>query len=508
VQLNVVAVKKLTMRLMLLLLTNNILCSGFRSHHPRRIPARRCNSFTTTNKAPQPPPAAATATTPLTAVGAVPSLVVFDLDNTLWTPELYQLRNVERTNRLPVAHVDVRLFPAAKDIIQQIRDGNFPNTKFAIASRTKSVDWAHHLLDQFELREIFDYVEIFPGDKRRHFSNLRDTSGYEYCEMIFFDDNRDGKFGNCEPVSTLGVLSVHCPNGLSDYSIWTNALSHYRDWSSHKTPGTIVEWDNSITIIETTDPNERISGRVKYINREKRFGFIQPSGRQRSDVFFHFSALPVGSDVEEGDEITFITSTDSRRGKVAAGNIELPKKDVDNCVNMRVFSMNMPFAALLSNGYKTIETRNGTMFTPYPEGTRMLLHVGQRTYPDRNRHIDVMKSGGLDEGVIQTLKSLPPGFSKGMAVAIVELGKTYDTTLEQRCDPDFQRAVAAFGIDSGMRATDIKRVEYLKRGVEIPARGGVFKVNIDRDVIPDGWLDSDDDNGPANKKGVFYSATF
>ena len=132
------------------------------------------------------------------------------------------------------------------------------------------------------------------------------------------------------------------------------------------------------------------------------------------------------------------------------------------------------------------------MFTPYPEGTRMLLHVGQRTYPDRNRHIDVMKSGGLDEGVIQTLKSLPPGFSKGMAVAIVELGKTYDTTLEQRCDPDFQRAVAAFGIDSGMRATDIKRVEYLKRGVEIPARGGVFKVNIDRDVIPDGWLDSDD----------------
>ena len=89
----------------------------------------------------------------------------------------------------------------------------------------------------------------------------------------------------------------------------------------------------------------------------------------------------------------------------------------------------MPFAALLSNGYKTLETRNGTMFTPYPEGTKMLLHVGQRTYPDGMRHVDVMKSGGLDDDEIQALKSLPRGFTKGMAVAIVELGKTSSETL-------------------------------------------------------------------------------
>ena len=57
-----------------------------------------------------------------------------------------------------------------------------------------------------------------------------------------------------------------------------------------------------------------------------------------------------------------------------------------------------------------------------------------------------------------------------------------------------------------MRATEIKRVEYLKRGVEMPANGIVFKANIDRDVIPDGWLNCDDDNGraaSANKKGVY-----
>jgi hypothetical protein len=34
-----------------------------------------------------------------------------------------------------------------------------------------------------------------------------------------------------------------------------------------------------------------------------------------------------------------------------------------------------------------------------------------------------MKSGGLDDKEIKALKSLPMGFTKGMAVAIVELGK-------------------------------------------------------------------------------------
>jgi len=453
-----------------------------------------------------------------TTLHSLPSLVVFDLDNTLWTPELYQLRKIAQTNKYPVAHRDVTLFPAVQSLIRQIkndREGRFANTKFAIASRTKSVDWAHDLLEQFEMKELFDCVEIFPGDKKQHFSNLKRNTGIDYGDMIFFDDARDGRYGNCEPVSHMGVLSVHCPNGICDEEIWTNALEHYKEWSSHKTPGTIIEWDFSITTSKVADPNERHKGEIKYINREKRFGFIQYGGRGTRDVFFHFSALQ-GEEVDEGDELTFTISTDSRSGKEAAANIETTKKDMDDSdyVNMRVFSMNLPFAALLSNGYKTLETRNGTMFTPYPEGTKMLLHVGQRTYPDGNRHIDVMKSGGLDDDEIQQLKSLPSGFTKGMAVAIVELGKTYETTLEQRCDPDFQRAVAAFGQDSGMRATEIKRVEYLKRGVKVSGKGGCFKTKIHRDIIPDGWLDDNGENeggtsssSATKKNGVYYSIT-
>jgi cold shock CspA family protein len=257
------------------------------------------------------------------------------------------------------------------------------------------------------------------------------------------------------------------------------------------------------------DVNKRHKGTVKFVNEEKHFGFIQHDDRGKQDTFFHFNDLPDGAVVREGDELVF-TMAPARNGKVAATNIQIQSESIidNDTIEMRTFSMNLPFAALLANGYKTIESRNRTMFTPYPEGTKMLLHVGQRIYPDGDRHIEVMKSGGLSDKEIQDLKSLPPGYTKGMAVAIVELGKTYETTLEQRCDPDYQRSVAAFGQDSGMRATEIKRVEYLKQGVKVSGQGGVFKVKVSTSVIPDGWLDETSPASSASNKKVYYSATF
>ena len=72
-----------------------------------------------------------------------PKLIVLDLDHTLWTPELYTLRHLERTKARPIAGTDVTLFPGAQQVMEQIRAGKFPNTRFAVASRTKSVSWAH-----------------------------------------------------------------------------------------------------------------------------------------------------------------------------------------------------------------------------------------------------------------------------------------------------------------------------------------------------------------------------
>jgi hypothetical protein len=63
-----------------------------------------------------------------------------------------------------------------------------------------------------------------------------------------------------------------------------------------------------------------------------------------------------------------------------------------------------------------------------------------------------------------------------------------------------------------MRATEIRRVEYLKKPLKVSARGGVFKVKIEKNLIPDGWLDDEDSNNSdsSDKKTrkVYYSATF
>uniref|UniRef100_A0A7S1BMC9 Uncharacterized protein n=2 Tax=Corethron hystrix TaxID=216773 RepID=A0A7S1BMC9_9STRA len=130
------------------------------------------------------------------------------------------------------------------------------------------------------------------------------------------------------------------------------------------------------------------------------------------------------------------------------------------------------------------------MFTPYPPGTKFLLHVGKRTYPDGDRHLDVMRrDASLTEPDIAALKSLPDGFGRGSAVAILEIGSTRATTLEERSDPAFERRVGAFGADSGAMATEVRRAAWLKKPVRVPGKGGVWKAKVDRSVIPDGWTD-------------------
>lgn len=342
-------------------------------------------------------------------------------------------------------------------------------------------------MGQFGLKDTFHYIEIFPGNKRKHFENIQRASGVDFADMLFFDDARDGKYGNCEPVSDMGVLAVHCPNGIYNEEVFTTALEKFSEWN--RSPNHIVEWDGKInnTAQISTD---RESGIIKKLMPDKKYGFIQyrKGGARASDLFFHFNSLANDDcTLEEGDEVTFQIRKDPRNGKPMATDVDLEKAKDGNTVQMRVFSMNMPFAALLANGYKTLETRNGTMFTQYAEGTQMLLHVGQRTYPDENKHIEVMKSGGLSDSEIEELKKLPPGFGRGNAVAIVEIGKTYETTLEERSDPEFQRNVGAYGADSGKMVTEIKRAAYLKKPVKVQGAGGVFKVQIDPDVIPDGW---------------------
>ena len=110
----------------------------------------------------------------------LPRLVVFDLDNTLWTPELYTLRYLQE-EQTPMAGDDVWMLSGAAPALHEIatRD-EWRGTQFAIASRQDKTAWARDLLEQFRvpmpgteggppLSSLFQYIELRTGTKKAHF---------------------------------------------------------------------------------------------------------------------------------------------------------------------------------------------------------------------------------------------------------------------------------------------------------------------------------------------------
>jgi magnesium-dependent phosphatase 1 len=62
--------------------------------------------------------------------------------------------------------------------------------------------------------DLFDYLQIYPGSKIRHFEKLHQQTGIAYEDMVFFDDearNRD--------VERLGVVMWLVRDGVSSMEI-------------------------------------------------------------------------------------------------------------------------------------------------------------------------------------------------------------------------------------------------------------------------------------------------
>lgn len=153
-------------------------------------------------------------------------------------------------------------------------------------------------------------------------------------------------------------------------------------------------------------------------------------------------------------------------------------------MTLPVFSMNMPFAALVAHGYKTLETRNGTMFQG-TVGTLAALHVGRRTYPDGGKHVEILKGNGASQEDIERLTSLPGGFSRGQVVAVLELGETELSTLKERQQPEVENAVCAYGGDAGRYLTTVKKAHWLKQPVDARGQPGLFEVTLPVSALPE-----------------------
>ena len=150
---------------------------------------------------------------------------------------------------LPIAGVDIKLLP---DVVPMLNSFKEAGIKVAVASRLQQTDWALQLLSSFQILEKIDFMEIQPEQKTVHFECLQRDSGVPFKQMIFFDDLRDGRYGNCVPVSsTLGVFSVHCPLGVHRRLVH-RGLEEYVKWFSSgdcNLGGAILEESGTVTLL-------------------------------------------------------------------------------------------------------------------------------------------------------------------------------------------------------------------------------------------------------------------
>ena len=169
----------------------------------------------------------------------LPKLVVFDLDDTLWTPSL---SSVSRTLRdVPQAEKHVILYPEAKQALVELATcerWRVAGTRVAVASRTRRARWAKALLGEFELpvgpasaparlADLVAFAEIHNAEKTTHFRALREASNVPFESMLFLDDLHTQRCSNLAPVAELGVFAAHVgARGLTQ-ATWRAAVAAY-----------------------------------------------------------------------------------------------------------------------------------------------------------------------------------------------------------------------------------------------------------------------------------------
>jgi magnesium-dependent phosphatase 1 len=154
---------------------------------------------------------------------ALPKLVVFDLDYTLWpfwvdthvTPPLKACADHESVNdRFGESFAFYYDVPS---ILSSLRERGI---KVGAASRTCAPDLGREMLRLLHVPDgegkkkkaidYFDLLEIYPGSKITHFTKLQKATGLRFEDMLFFDDEARNR-----SVETLGVSMYLVRDGVS-----------------------------------------------------------------------------------------------------------------------------------------------------------------------------------------------------------------------------------------------------------------------------------------------------
>ena len=200
-----------------------------------------------------------------TTLTAKPALVVWDMDDCLWHPEMFTLSEMpsegvrgdlngrgEGVVGVRSGSDVIRLFPDALRVLQEFWDGEHGSTKLAVASSADTpfaAAIAQAALDMLEivpgvtLRDVLcrghpdglsDHIRIgrtapLSSDKSRtHFPLIREATGIDYDEMLFFDDSNWSDHCAIVSQNCPGVVAQRTPRGLQ-YSEFVSGLRKFAE---------------------------------------------------------------------------------------------------------------------------------------------------------------------------------------------------------------------------------------------------------------------------------------
>ena len=174
---------------------------------------------------------------------SLPKVIVFDLDGTLWAPEMYELWG----GGAPFAVKDggkhltdrrgekVHLLGDSRALLEKlVADPAVTNghATLGLASTCDEPEWARECLNKFTLRQgketvtmgsVFHHHEIYKANKREHFKRIQKATGAAFDDMIFFDNQTN----NCHDVGQLGVHCVYTPEGQT-MAHWDRGVAEWR----------------------------------------------------------------------------------------------------------------------------------------------------------------------------------------------------------------------------------------------------------------------------------------
>jgi len=192
----------------------------------------------------------------------LPALCVFDMDDCLWSPEMYTLEVLPTPQDVVLGELPngrgrgvvglrsgadvIQLFPGAHTILQRCNDGEYDPMRLAVASSADTpfaASIAHTALSLLEvvpgvtIRDVLNrgWPEGFGGVEGRdghirigrsaplssdksatHFPLIRDATGIPFSEMIFFDDSNWNDHCKMVEKNCPGVVAQRTPRGLQE----------------------------------------------------------------------------------------------------------------------------------------------------------------------------------------------------------------------------------------------------------------------------------------------------